>query len=86
MSARETRVVTAEVVQMVEEYIRSELSDAEKYDNRTPLDESGIWSLHALSARIYARGFDDGERVEAERGRQARHRELAAAKSKRGAQ
>lgn len=62
------------VVQTVEEYVYSELSNAEKYENRTPLDESGIWSLHRLAAQIYAMGFDAGERIEHERGRAERQR------------
>lgn len=57
MSERVVRILTAEVVQMVEEYVYKELSDAEKYENRSPLDESGIWSLHALAAEIYAAAF-----------------------------
>lgn len=67
--------VPGHVVSAVEEYVDSELSDAEKYTNSTPLDESGIWSLHRLAARIYAMGFDAGERIEAERGR-AQHRRM----------
>lgn len=74
MSAREPRVVTPDVVQLVEAYVHSELSQAEQYTNRTPLDESGIWSLHALSAAIYAQAFDDGRRAEAEQQRGAAQR------------
>lgn len=66
--------VPQNVVQEVEDYIDKELSDRDKYENRTPLDESGIWSLHRLAARIYARGFGEGERIEAERGRGERRR------------
>lgn len=72
-----SRVVTQAVVQQVEEYIYSELSD----ENRTPLDESVIWSLHALAAGIYQLGFDDGERVESARARAQRLRERDRAKS-----
>lgn len=61
--------VSQAVVQAVEDYVYKELSDREKYDNRTPLDESGIWSLHRVAARIYAMGFAKGERIEAERNR-----------------
>ena len=57
------------VVQAVETYIYDELASATAYENRTPLDESGIWSLHRLAASIYGMGFDAGERVEGERGR-----------------
>ena len=48
------------VVDLVEQYLSKELHDAEKYDNRELLDESGIYSLHALAAEIYSRGFQDG--------------------------
>lgn len=69
------RVVPDAVVQAVEHYVYSELADREKYDNRAPLDESGIWSLHALAADIYAQGFEAGERVEDTRNRAERQRE-----------
>lgn len=66
--------VPQSVVQAVEEYVYSELSSKTKYENRTPLDESGIWSLHRLAARIYAQGFDAGERIESDRSRAERRR------------
>jgi hypothetical protein len=44
----------------VDFHVDSELSDAEKYTNREPFDESGVWSLHELAARIYQRGWQDG--------------------------
>lgn len=86
MSASDFPIEPPEVADRVEEYISSELSDAEKYGNRSPLDESGIWSLHRLAATIYAlgwrQGFGVGER-NAQRGgqrREAEHRaQLAAA-------
>ena len=59
--------VPTEVIRAVEEYVYSELSDAEKYDNSSPLDESGIWSLHRLAACIYQMGFAAGELAESER-------------------
>lgn len=62
------------VVHAVEEYVYKELSDKQKYENREPLDESGIWSLHRLAARIYAMGFDAGGAIEADRGRAERQR------------
>lgn len=73
MSAR-SRIETAEVAQAVEMYVDSELADAVKFTNRTPLDESGIWSLHALAAEIYAAGWADAEHVVTarERGRARR--------------
>ncbi|OCB57666.1 hypothetical protein A5677_17025 [Mycobacterium malmoense] len=66
--------VPQDVVQEVESYVEKELSDRDKYSNRMPLDESGIYSLHRLVARIYGMGFDAGERVEAERSRAMRNR------------
>lgn len=74
MNTGKPRIVTPDIVLAVEEYVDTELQQAEKYTNRTPLDDSGIWSLHALAADLYAMGFDDGQRVEAERGRHQRRR------------
>lgn len=71
-----------EVIQAVEFYIEQELSDAAKYDNRAPFDESGIWSLHQLARDIYARGVDDGTRQEGERQRRQRCREREEAKAR----
>jgi hypothetical protein len=51
------------VAEVVENYVESELRDEAKYENRKPLDESGVWSLHALAARIYAQGWFDGRRA-----------------------
>ncbi|WP_052956748.1 hypothetical protein [Mycolicibacter heraklionensis] len=59
----ENRIVTPQVAELVDRYAERELDDARKFDNSTPLDESGIYSLHMLAARIYAYGFSDGERV-----------------------
>lgn len=75
MSTTEHRIVTPDVVDMVDLYVEGELSDAAKYSNSTPLDESGIWSLHRLAAEIYARGFAAGEQVEAKRNNAVRLRE-----------
>jgi hypothetical protein len=52
-----------DVVGAVETYVYAELADAEKYDNRTPLDEPGIYSLHLLAAHVYAMGYEAGERA-----------------------
>jgi hypothetical protein len=52
--------VPRSVVEAVNEYIGKELRDQEKYDNRQPLDSSGIWSLHELARRVYAEGWVDG--------------------------
>lgn len=60
----EPRIEPRGVIDLVEQYVRSELSDAKKYSNRTPLDESGIWSLHQLAAKIYAFGYAQGEEAE----------------------
>lgn len=63
------RLEPSEVLNAVEEYVYSQLSDARKYDNREPLDESGVWSLHKLAADVYAMGWEAGERAQAERDR-----------------
>lgn len=64
----------ATVASMVEQYVYGELADAEKYDNRTPLDESGIYSLHRLAAEIYAVGWRDGDAAGSEREHKAARR------------
>jgi hypothetical protein len=69
-----------EVAEAVERYVERELADAAKYDNRTPLDDCGVWSLHRLAANVFALGFEAGEQV-AEvraRGQQDRERDAAA--------
>lgn len=53
-------ITTPDVANAVDEYVRKELHDADKFDNRTPLDESGIFSLHLLAARIFAKGYELG--------------------------
>lgn len=72
------RIEPQDIIQMVESYVGKELNDAEKYTNREPFDDSGVWSLHALAAKIYARGFEDGERAERERNNGQRRREREA--------
>lgn len=52
------------IAQEVERYVDGEFRDAENYSNRDLLDESGVYSLHSLAARIYQRGFNDGRAVE----------------------
>jgi len=53
-----------------------EHADDRKYTNRTPLDESGVWSLHQLAAEIYAAGFDEGSRTAERREQGRREREF----------
>lgn len=69
------RLLPIDLTQAVDRYVDKERDDAKKYDNREPLDYSGVWSLHALAAEIYAAGFSAGEQVEAERSRAAIRRE-----------
>ena len=61
--------VPVNVVSEVEAYVNAELADAAQYENRTPLDDSGVWTLHRLVAEAYSRGFGDGCTVQAERDR-----------------
>lgn len=70
----EQRIEPSEVVMAVEMYVEGELRDEEKYDNRKPLDESGIYGLHLLAAKVYALGYDAGERAATERERRIRQR------------
>jgi hypothetical protein len=64
-----------EVAEAVERYVDAELADARKYDNRTPLDDSGVWSLHRLAASVFALGFEAGEQVAEVRARGLQNRE-----------
>jgi len=63
------------VAQLVEQYASDEIRDAAKYSNRAPLDESGVYSLHTLAARIYQLGFNEGASVERWRNAEQRHRD-----------
>lgn len=78
------RIVPTAVIDVVESYVHSELDDAQRYENRQPLDESGVWSLHRLAAEIYELGWGDGERAESRRndGARQRERQLAALTTK----
>ena len=69
----------AEIVQLVEDFVEREHHDNTKYDNRTPLDDSGVFSLHRLAAEVYAAGYHDGEQAERARrhGERRREREQA---------
>lgn len=67
----DVRIEPPEVVQLVDGYVDKEHLDAEKYDNRTPLDDAGVWDLHQLAAEIYARGWRDGQNAETIRTRAA---------------
>lgn len=66
------------VAQDVESYVDGEYRDAAKYSNRDLLDDSGVYSLHELAARIYQRGFNDGRAVEGWKRNEARNRSRAA--------
>lgn len=70
-----------EVTLLVESFVNSEHRDAAKYDNRSLLDQSGVWNLHDLAARIYALGFKDGRTVESVRENGMRQRERDAARA-----
>lgn len=59
-----------QVAQMVEDYVQTSLSNAKQFSNSTPLDESGVYSLHRLAAAIYAAGWRDGHLA----GTDAQHR------------
>jgi hypothetical protein len=73
----DAHILPCEQVADVDRWVDSELSDAAKYDNRAPLDDSGVWSLHRLAAKMYAAGWDAGERAATERENAARRRERA---------
>jgi len=69
-----TPVEPLAVAQEVERYVDGEFRDAEKYSNRELLDESGVYELHSLAARIYQAGFNDGRAVEGWRRNEQRQR------------
>jgi hypothetical protein len=71
----EHRIEPQDVINLVEDYVMSELSDAEKYSNRKPLDESGIFDLHRLAAEVYAAGWKAGDFAAATREAKVRARE-----------
>jgi|GEM_PF-7098063 len=73
--------VPAEISNLIDQFADTEHRNARKYSNSEPLDESGIYDLHQVAARIYATGFDDGRRVESERQR-AKHARAFDAESK----
>src|SRR5450631_2553861 len=74
----EMSVEPKEIVDLVERFVNDEHDDDRKYTNRTPLDESGVWTLHQLAAEIYALGFDDCSRTEEARQRGRRGRKTDA--------
>lgn len=74
------------VVEAVDEWVRKELADARKYDNRTLLDESGIYTLHALAADIYALAWDEATRASHRRADGARGRHMDQVDAEREAQ
>lgn len=70
----ESQILPVNLVQEVDSYVDKALEDAIKYSNSAPLDESGVYSLHLLAARIYAAGFADGQRAMHERDRAEQRR------------
>lgn len=73
----ESIIEPREVAEAVERYVVAELADARKYENRKPLDDSGVWSLHRLAAKVFALGFEAGEQVAEIRARGQRDRDGA---------
>lgn len=53
-----------EVARLVDQYADDQHLAASKYTNSEPLDESGIYTLHNVAARIYALGFKEGQQVQ----------------------
>lgn len=69
MNSAEPAFAPVDAVRLVELYVSSELEDARQYENRHPLDDSGIYALHQLAARIFSLGCvagRDSERVRSE--------------------
>lgn len=59
--ATDARFLPLQLVQSIELWIDKEFADAEKWDNRDLLDDSGVFTLYRLAAEIYAAGFAAGE-------------------------
>jgi len=74
-------VEPSEIADLIESYVNDTHDKASRFDNSTPLDESGIWTLHRLAADIYALGFLAGSRAEDTRWRGVVRRERDAAKA-----
>lgn len=64
-----------DVARLVEGYAATQLDEARKYQNREPLDDSGVGSLHRLAADIYALGYEEGLRTAYTRHQGSRDRE-----------
>ena len=67
MTTDRARVEPPRVVMLVENYVDRELDDAARFENRSPFDASGVWSLHAVAAEIYALGWQDSEHTSNDR-------------------
>ena len=74
-------VETFAVAQLVEQYASDQHRAAAKHTNRELLDESGVYDLHALAAKVYALGFNEGTSVEGWRKHEERDRIRDAARS-----
>ncbi len=70
-----------EVTMLVETFVNDEHRNAQRFDNRTLLDQSGVYDLHTLAAKIYALGFKDGRVAESVRENGVRQRERDAARA-----
>lgn len=67
------------IAQQVDAYVAGAVEDAHRYENSELLDESGVYGLHVLAARIYAQGFADGEATQTWKHTAQRSRERDAA-------
>lgn len=74
--------VPNEVVQAVDGFVDEELRDAAKFENRSPLDESGVFALHLLAAHIYSLGWKAGANAEGLRQAAVGYRRRDAERSK----
>lgn len=73
------RMLPADQVRAVDDFVDGEFSAADKYDNKTVLDDSGIYDLHTLAAAIYAAGWRDGDNAATTRASGERRRARVAA-------
>ncbi len=59
----EQRVEPAEVIDLVEDYVRRALNSAEQYSNSQPLDESGVYAMGWAAGETAQQRRDSAARV-----------------------
>lgn len=85
MSSNAIPIRTCATIQAVDDFVDKCLKDAAKFTNIDLLDDSQVYELHDMVARIFAWGFDEGFRAASQQQhgehRRRRDREAEAAKN-----